>query len=77
MAIVNAATTQAGQKHDAYAAMAAVKAETALATIAADLATLNGTYTNADVVAILKRSLVREQVEIKALLYVIEDLTGG
>lgn len=79
MAKVNAATTQAGQRRTAYAEMAATKADQAQQTISADLEILNGTPTNAQVIAILKRSLVREQVEIRVLLHVIQDIThtGG
>lgn len=60
-------TTKAFKKKITRAELIDTKAEAAIAQIDTDLETLNGSPTNADVIAILKRSLRRERKIINYL----------
>jgi hypothetical protein len=71
------ATTDFGKRRDAFADITEAKAEAAIAVINADITTLEGSPTNAQVIAIIKRSLVRERQIIRALMRVIEMEQGG
>jgi hypothetical protein len=77
MVTINAATTAVGKRREAFADITEAKAEAAIAIINADIATLDGAPTNAQVIAIVKRSLQREKQIIRALMRVIEMETGG
>jgi hypothetical protein len=60
-----------GQTKVAKAEFVEAKAEAAIAEIDADVTTLNGTPTNAQVLAILRRSLLRQKKMIRLLARMI------
>lgn len=65
-------TTPEGQKRIAKAEFVEEKALAAIAEIDADVTTLNGSPTNGQVVAILRRSLLRQKKMIRLLARLID-----